>query len=364
MADHKLLRCAPLLFPFLRSYKPPSHMTAYNITSTRLATSEFEWNNLASKNNSEIWAIRLPKDFKMSRLTNLQFQTAPSSSSSSSAHAHSSQLATLSTSKQAYALHDVSSSSTSSSSAKNHQHLPDTFQNPEFVPTLTDDKLLDFDPSSVGGGKRVRGEDSSAIAHQAEVIQEELGEDAGGGGEEMKCLKLMLPDNKRGGKYYLAPRKIDRHVILKTVYAPLSSTSTSDAISNDPANIARLLQAPTVGHTTATSGQKRPQPLEKLKYRNVPFGAVDEVIMKSDKLGADIKNRLVNGILGDVDVAMNENETGEPNSKRSKKEKDVKKEESKSERKKRKSEVGAGAGGEGVPSSQRKSKKTTESVVV
>lgn len=241
-------------------YRPPRHMQPYPMPAT-IASSEWEWNNLASRSGVELWAIRVPRDLKVSKLAGLQFATPGGSSD---------HVATLSTSRQNYTLHDASA---------HHGSVRDTVQNPSLRPTLTDDKLLEVDPAAVGKGKRTRTGEAST-AETREAIQDELGDARSGGGEEMHALKVMLPDAKRGGKYYVAPKSISRHLVLKASYEKMAAANEDAAAS--PAE------------TTSTTA-RRPQPLDKLKYRNIPFGAANEEVLASPQLAQEDKARLVTG---------------------------------------------------------------------
>lgn len=266
-------------------YRPPRHMQPYPM-NTSIASSEWEWNNLAARSGVELWAIRVPRDLKVSKLAALQFaDNVNSKGSKKNGGGAGEPIATFTTSKQKYTLHDASSSSFS---AGHNGAARDTIQNPSLVPTLTDDKLLEVDPSAVGKGKRSRtGEASNAETRN--TIQDELGDVNSGGGEEMHALKLMVPDAKRQGRYYVAPKPIARCLVLKASYevAAKEEEVEETTVEND---------ATTTTATTSSAQAtvvRRPQPLDKLKYRNIPFGAANEQVLS--KLGEDVKARLING---------------------------------------------------------------------
>ncbi|WOO84701.1 uncharacterized protein LOC62_06G008218 [Vanrija pseudolonga] len=58
----------------LARYQPPAGMEPVNV-SVAFGSSPFEFGSLARKAGVELWAIRVPSDFKTSRLANLSLQT-------------------------------------------------------------------------------------------------------------------------------------------------------------------------------------------------------------------------------------------------------------------------------------------------
>ncbi|KAI5455228.1 hypothetical protein NCC49_000044 [Naganishia albida] len=245
-------------------YAPPQGMTPFALSTvkTTIASSPFEWNALAAKPGVELWAIRVPRNFKPARLAD--FTPAADAESSSRGI-----MGTVQTSKTTYQLRVAT---TETSSATQASVLPsNTEQDPASMPTLADSLLLpnslttDMDVDGIGKGIRQPGD--SNTSHEA-AVKEELGvgKVVAVGGEEMEGLRLVVPDVRRNA-LFTAPKKITKHLIL----APLApqAQSTDHAEPTLPSSIPST-------NADGTALTKRAQPLEKLKYRNLPFGATDK----------------------------------------------------------------------------------------
>lgn len=259
-------------------------MTPFDLSTvkTTIASSPFEWNALAAKPGVELWAIRVPRNFKPARLAD--FTPAADAESSSRGI-----MGTVQTSKTTYQLRVAT---TETSSAIQASVLPsNTEQDPASMPTLADSLSLpnslttDMDVDGIGKGIRQPGD--SNTSHEA-AVKEELGvgKVVAVGGEEMEGLRLVVPDVRRnalftgmwscgssqgkGAKaihHHSAPKKITKHLIL----APLAPQAqpTDHAEPTLPSSIPST-------NADGTALTKRAQPLEKLKYRNLPFGATDK----------------------------------------------------------------------------------------
>jgi hypothetical protein len=332
-------------------YAPPQGMTPFDLSTVRttIASSPFEWNALASKPNVELWAIRVPRNFKPARLADF----TPSTDAESSSRGI---MGTVETSKMTYQLRVAS---TETSNAKQASLLPsNTEQHPASMPTLADSLLLpnslttDMDVDGIGKGIREPGDSNTS---KEAAVKEELGvgKVVAVGGEEMEGLRLVVPDVRRNALYMgksrlqkaggetltrhsTAPKQITKHLIL----APLAPQTQSHGASTDPAT------APST-NADGTASTKRAQPLEKLKFRNLPFGAtntttkaiVDRVDPQREHAVAQVKRK--------ADLMEVDEEPAAP----------VK--EKKEKKKSRKSEV---AGESKEKKSERKEKKSRKSV--
>lgn len=252
-----------------------------NVTT---ATSQFEWNELAKKNGTELWCIRVPSSvsisripvdlissskkkadhrvdlfcpsqmqFKSSRLQNLNLKTSMLDKKDSSKP-----LGTLTTSKNTY--HLVPSAQPSSSSSSKIPKSLDYEQEADLRPSLVD-SMVPVD--QVGKGARSAG-DHDRDRQREKAVKAELGLDNTAGLEEMQGLRLVVPDGQRG-RFYMAPKQPSRHFILTPLVAP-AAPPNDDLITPGPS---AAIFTPDLGPT-----KKHQQPLG-LKYRNVPFGAVN-----------------------------------------------------------------------------------------
>ncbi|KAJ9123179.1 hypothetical protein QFC22_001372 [Naganishia vaughanmartiniae] len=235
-------------------YVPPQGMTEVDWSSVKptIAASPFEWNALAAKPGVQLWAMRVPRNFKPEHLAQLQ-------STSDSVKSSTGVLGTVKTSKMSYQLRVAS---THTSRPNDGAHIPNIEQHPAAQPSLADSMLLPNEMSSkmdvdgIGKGPREQGDTNTS---KEAAVKEELGvaDLTVAGGEEMEGLRLVVPDVRRNG-LYMAPKKITKHLILAPLPPQLGPTNESNVTS--------------IGGTPS----KRPQPLEKLKYRNLPFGAVNK----------------------------------------------------------------------------------------
>jgi len=170
-------------------------MTEVDWSSVRatVAASPFEWNALAAKPGVELWAMRVPRNFKPEHLAQLQ----PTSDSSTGV------LGTVKTSKMSYQLRVAS---THTSRPNDGAHIPNIEQHPAAQPSLADSMLLPNEMSSkmdvdgIGKGPREQGDSNTS---KEAAVKEELGvaDLTVVGGEEMEGLRLVVPDVKRNGLY-------------------------------------------------------------------------------------------------------------------------------------------------------------------
>jgi hypothetical protein len=174
-------------------------MVPFDISTvkTTIAASPFEWNALAAKPGVELWAIRVPRNFKAARLAEL----TPTQDAESSSRGI---MGTIQTSKQTYQLRVAS---TETSNASQSSHLPsNTEQEPAARPTLADSLLLpnslatDMDVDGIGKGMREPGDSNTS---KEAAVKEELGvgKVVAVGGEEMEGLRLVVPDVRRNALY-------------------------------------------------------------------------------------------------------------------------------------------------------------------
>jgi hypothetical protein len=172
-------------------------MTKFDISSvkTEVASSPFEWNALAAKPGVELWAIRVPRNFKPSRLADFQ----PSKDGESSKRGI---FGTVQTSKSTYQLRLAS---TQTSVPADAAAIPNTEQDPAARPTLADSLLLPSSTSAkvdAGIGKGPREQGDTNTGHEA-AVKEELGvgKVVAVGGEEMEGLQLVVPDVRRNAMF-------------------------------------------------------------------------------------------------------------------------------------------------------------------
>lgn len=173
-------------------------MTKFDISSvkTTVAASPFEWNALAAKPGVELWAIRVPRNFKPARLADFQ----PSKDGESSKRGI---FGTVQTSKSTYQLRLAS---TQTSNPADAAAIPNTEQDPAARPTLADSLLLPsstsakMDVDGIGKGPREQGDTNTG--HEA-AVKEELGvgKVVAVGGEEMEGLRLVVPDVRRNAMF-------------------------------------------------------------------------------------------------------------------------------------------------------------------
>ncbi|WVQ62598.1 uncharacterized protein L199_000744 [Kwoniella botswanensis] len=216
----------------LRKYEPPIGMTELRVSSA-FTTSPFEWDNLANKPGVELWAIRVPKDLKPSRLSSLQL-TLPSNTSGSIT-------GSLKTKSHPYTL------STAGTNIHTKTKVDEQGRQPTSGPGAIDSMRMDVDQST-----------------PREMKVE--------GGEEMDGLRLLVPKVKEGGKLFVAAKPIIRKLII-TPSIEQPSTSTSSIIEpalpsflSNPTTDAAITQEP------ANTQTKRSQPTHLLKFRNLAYG--------------------------------------------------------------------------------------------
>lgn len=180
-------------------YVPPQGMVPFDMSTvkTTIAASPFEWNALAAKPGVELWAIRVPRNFKAARLADF----TPTQDAESSSRGI---MGTIQTSKTTYQLRVAS---TETSNASQSSHLPsNTEQEPAARPTLADSLLLpnslatDMDVDGIGKGMREPGDSNTS---KEAAVKEELGvgKVVAVGGEEMEGLRLVVPDVRRNALY-------------------------------------------------------------------------------------------------------------------------------------------------------------------
>jgi hypothetical protein len=184
--------------PGYRPYVPPHGMKEVDWSSvkTTVAASPFEWNALAAKPGVEIWAMRVPRNFKPEHLAQLQ-------STSNSVKSSSGVLGTVKTNKMSYQLRVAS---THTSRPNDGAHIPNIEQHPAAQPSLADSMLLPNEMSSkmdvdgIGKGPREQGDSNTS---KEAAVKEELGvaDLTVAGGEEMEGLSLVVPDVRRNGLY-------------------------------------------------------------------------------------------------------------------------------------------------------------------
>ncbi|KAK6905306.1 hypothetical protein I204_05253 [Kwoniella mangroviensis CBS 8886] len=284
----------------LRKYEPPIGMTELKVSSA-FTSSPFEWDNLANKPGVELWAIRVPKDLKPSRLSSLQL-ALPSNTSGPIT-------GSLKTKSHSYTL------STAGTNIHTKTKVDEQGRQPTSGPGAIDSMRMDVDEST-----------------PREMKVE--------GGEEMDGLRLLVPKVKEGGKLFVASKPITRKLII-TPSIDQPSTSTSSA--NEPA-LPSFLSNPTtdqaVTQEPANTRTKRSQPTHLLKFRNQAYGFTtpgpEHTVVKS----MDVDGQ------GQDDTAM------EPSSQVDTVDKVKDKKEKKEKEKKRKNETG--------DSPKKKSKKSKD----
>ncbi|TYJ54899.1 hypothetical protein B9479_004407 [Cryptococcus floricola] len=201
----------------LPKYRPPPGMSPLEIT-TVTASSPFEWDALASSASSnsglELWAIRVPKELKPSRLSNLVISAPKEGKPLTGKLDHKGQKYILRT----------------AGSSKNRTEKEEEREEAGLV-----------DSMEMGDG---RGAEDKA---------EE-------GGEEMEGLRLLVPKAKEDGRLFVAPIPIKRRLLLTP-----DLTSTLEA-NSDP-SLPSFLQP-----SENPQSSKRPQPTHLLKFRNHAYG--------------------------------------------------------------------------------------------
>ncbi|EIW67912.1 hypothetical protein TREMEDRAFT_63800 [Tremella mesenterica DSM 1558] len=219
-------------------YSPPSGMIPLNKT-TEVSSSIFEWDRLSKMPGVELWAIRVPLDFKTSRLSSLSL------SSPTSTRPPSGTLKTKHTTYSLVTAGDIRPSST----AVNAQG-----RNPTAGPGLAEAMSMDVDGDLE---KDMRGE----------------------GGEEMSGGMRLLVPRASDGKLFISPIPITRHLLLTPDPLPPPTTDPAVPLPSylSTPNPSQPLQPSSISSTplNAINGDKeikRVQPLHLLKFRNQAYG--------------------------------------------------------------------------------------------
>jgi len=256
------------------AFRPPHGMNELKVP-VEFASSPFEWDQMSKKEGVELWAIRLPMNFKPSRMKDLQLHIPPATTT----NPHPFPRGTLTTSKHRYTIAPAARTSLLPS------ELP---SNHGAMPMLADTMAASTDPAAIGSGARAPNEGAGEERERKEELVDDLTRN---GGEEMGGLRLVVPRMAKGGDLYMAPKPVSRHLILlpsedaaepasdgmnladltdidpsDPCLRPLPIFTSSGPISSQPTSGASLVVPP-------RGEGKRPQPLDKLKYRNVPFGS-------------------------------------------------------------------------------------------
>ncbi|WWC66779.1 uncharacterized protein I206_100684 [Kwoniella pini CBS 10737] len=219
----------------LKKYEPPIGMSELKPSST-FASSPFEWDALASKPGVELWAIRVPKDLKPSRLSALQIQKPKSNSSSITG--------SLKTKNSNYTL------SSAGTSLHTKTVIDEEGRQPTAGPSAMDSLRMDIDERDINEEMKVEG------------------------GEEMDGLKLLVPKFKEGGKFFTVSKPIIRKLIL-TPSLTQSNNQQSSNESNEIPSIPSFLSEPIISSKITQSIElppKRVQPTHLLKFRNHAYG--------------------------------------------------------------------------------------------
>lgn len=213
------------------NYTPPEGMIPLEITS-EMSTSVFEWEALSRKSGAEVWAIRVPGDLKHSRLSGLTVNLLSRSGSRPKVSG------SLKTKHQQYNLVVAGEVETPATVVDAEGRNPTANQ-----PGLKDALTMDIDPAE----QKLRGE----------------------GGEEMRGgMRLLLPKAKAGGRLFISPVPVTRHLLLTPEELPHPSPKTADI--DDPPIPSFLSTAAT---TIPNGLPKREQPTHLLKFRNAAYGA-------------------------------------------------------------------------------------------
>jgi len=287
------------LISYSRAYEPPAGTKALPVNVTT-AASEFEWNELAKRSGSELWCIRVPSavrmqvgeqilalsdskglsQFKTSRLQNLKLDPASLKKNAQNIKP----VGHLTTSKNAYHLFPSSKPKASSSSSQNLPKHLNLEQEPDLRPSLVDSMLP---ADQVGRGARSAGDTDRDLEREG-AVKAELGLDGGkfAGAEEMQGLRLVVPDGRRQGFYLGECEKMmsSKHLCLITFVfraAPIQPTRhfvlATDLSASAGSDNSVTLSNPTTTEASESSAEpkpRHPQPAG-LKYRNIPFGAVN-----------------------------------------------------------------------------------------
>ncbi|WWC85886.1 uncharacterized protein L201_000753 [Kwoniella dendrophila CBS 6074] len=232
----------------LKKYEPPIGMAELKVSSS-FTSSPFEWDALASKPGVELWAIRVPKDLKASRLSSLQISVPSSSSSSSTSSLSSSITGTLKTKSTEYNLHTVGTDLHTKQIITSEGRLPQ--QGPGVA---VDSMRMEID-----------GGNNNSIEEREMKVE---------GGEEMDGLRLLLPKIKQGGKLFVSSKPITRKLILTPTNSiqQQTSTTTNEDLPALPSFLSEPSTTSSVIKQSTELPPKREQPLHLLKFRNLAYG--------------------------------------------------------------------------------------------
>ncbi|KAI0042836.1 hypothetical protein FA95DRAFT_1524893, partial [Auriscalpium vulgare] len=100
-------------------------------------------------------------------------------------------------------------------------------------------------------------------------------EHAGVGGEELSALSVLLPRAKKGGKLFLAPKPVKRHLIVAA--PPPRATSPESG-------------TPAAQHQTHQDPPRHAYPATQLKHRFLPYGAAKETEELADGMEVEVED--------------------------------------------------------------------------
>ncbi|OCF45158.1 hypothetical protein I317_00960 [Kwoniella heveanensis CBS 569] len=313
----------------LSRYEPPVGMTELKATAA-FVSSPFEWEALANKPGVELWAIRVPKDLKPSRLSALSLTVPRSSHPSSSYPSSSTNGSAGGEVKGSFTYKSTSYTLTPAGSSKRlkaHTVVDEEGRQPTAGPGAADSLTMD-------------------AGDEGELAVE--------GGEEMEGMRLLVPRVKQGGKLFVAPLPITRRLILTPDITP-SSAQTETGINEDPtaapAAVPSFLSngssTPIVPSSAPSANAKRPQPTHLFKFRNEAYGfntpgpgpGSDAATTNDRNDGMDVDEVQVPEVPATSAAAVGEAGSAINGSKDKKEKKDKKDKKDK----RRKSEIGTGA---------------------
>ncbi|ORY34204.1 hypothetical protein BCR39DRAFT_516743 [Naematelia encephala] len=210
---------------YTRRFVPPPGLEPITVTTT-FKDSPFEYDRLSSNPSLELWAIRLPSDFKPSRLSSLSISDISESVKG-----------TLQTRHTPYDLVPAGVSGPAS-----HMAVDAEGRQPTAGPGMVDSMTM-----------------------QDEVLRREGGEEMGGG------MRLLVPRLNAGGKLLVAPIPIKRHLLL----TPRISDNVPAAVQDErplPSFLSTTISSTNTNNVQDGLPAKRTQPAHLLKFRNRAFG--------------------------------------------------------------------------------------------
>ncbi|KAK4688872.1 hypothetical protein P7C73_g1221, partial [Tremellales sp. Uapishka_1] len=212
----------------LPKWTAPPGMSTVNLT-TDFTSSPFEWDAMAASPGIQLWAIRVPIDFKPSRLSGLSLK-APTKS-------HPTISGKLKTKSHTYRLESTSSLPPA------HETVDEDGRHPTAGPGMVDAMAMDKDELKMHGGEEMLG-----------------------------GMRLMVPRAKKGGKLFVAPLPISQHLLLTP---ELLEAEIPESTSSEPRPLPSFLSTAIPENTTTPETAlppKRPQPTSLLKFRNKAYG--------------------------------------------------------------------------------------------